>query len=630
MKIDNLAGDLASKFFNKEIKILLLVSLAFSLLCFGYELFNFSFSIDEELAVYHHNENNWKAWLGQGRWGMGFLVFLLPADICYMPFVSTALFCLGTCLAAVICSGLFFKEISGRAVFCALFVTNPILPHLAQFNTFAHGVGLGYLLCAIGLWMVLDNRLYLNALALIPLIFAIGIYQSFVFFLAAAVLLIVFAKSDLKLGKRFAMVSIAAFVVLVSYVFSGLIGKISLRAFHIKQSEYFSNYINYKEILPSFSRSLEVFWEILNGSRNIYLDMGFWVLLPVWIGLIIILWTLTFRKNNNILQSGLSFLLVLGAFAVCYSLVLASSGRIPLRALLGFTILFPFLAAFPMVFSKLRIAFVPIVVLSIACSIFISNALFNKDRLARIRDHALALALFSRLQNVEPNLGTQPISFSVIGSPSFLQEQNKQVEVFGSSFFTHDAGNPHRVAAYLKSLGISFLSPVSTAALSDKQAIFSRPIWPHPDSVFKCGDALVVKFEDIKMPVDLEKTKKLRDSIAGQTLGAPGRDPKLTPNGVALGAGMQPTTVQFDVQGKFKTLNVLAKAAFVPKDAPSNAGISGVELFVDGKTQGHKVVDRQTKQVWSLNLENAKELKIVVDNANGTDFWDWVEVSVGK
>jgi hypothetical protein len=322
--------------------------------------------------------------------------------------------------------------------------------------------------------------------------------------------------------------------------------------------------------------------------------------------------------------------MMLGAFAVCYSLVLASSGRIPLRALLGFTILFPFLAAFPMVFSKLRIAFVPIVVLSIACSIFISNSLFNKDRLARIRDHTLALALFSRLQNVEPSLGTQPISFSVIGSPSYLQEQNKQVEVFGSSFFTHDGGNPYRVAAYLKSLGISFLSPVSTASLSDKQAIFSRPIWPHPDSVFKCGNALVVKFEDIKMPVDLEKTKKLRDSIAGQTLGAPGRDPKLTPNGVALGAGMQPTTVQFDVQGKFKTLNVLAKAVFVPKDAPSNAGISGVELFVDGKTQGHKVVDRQTKQVWSLNLENAKELKIVVDNANGTDFWDWVEVSVGK
>ncbi len=91
MKTDNLPNDLASKFFTKEIKILFLVSLACSLLCFGYELFNFSFSIDEELAAYQHNEDYWKAWLGQGRWGMGLLVFLLPADISYMPFVSMAL-----------------------------------------------------------------------------------------------------------------------------------------------------------------------------------------------------------------------------------------------------------------------------------------------------------------------------------------------------------------------------------------------------------------------------------------------------------------------------------------------------------------------------------------------------------
>jgi len=628
MKTDNLPSDLESKFFTKEIKILFLVSLSCSLLCFGYELFNFSFSIDEELAGYHHYENLWKGWLQQGRWGMGFIVLLLPADISYMPFVPTALFCLGICLAAVICSGFYFTDISSRAAFCAIFVSNPIMPHLVQFNTFAHGVGLGYLLCAIGLWMVLDRRLLLNALSIIPFTMAVGIYQSFIFFIFAAVLLKFCIKWDWDFGKRLVLVCSSTFLVIISYFFSGLIGKIALRIFHLNKSDYFSNYIDLKDVIPSLNTSIEVSWEILNGSRNFYLDLGIWVLLPVWIGLITLIFAILFRKNINILQIGLSLLLMLGALVVCYSLVFVSSGRIPLRALLGFTILLPFLAAFPMVFSKFRIAFLPIIILSLACSIFISNEFFNKDRLARIRDHTLALALFSRLQNVEPSLGTQPIPFSVIGSPSFLHEQNKQIEVFGSSFFTHDGGNPFRVAAYLKSLGISNLNPIATNALADKSAISSRPTWPHPDSVFKCGDALVVKFEDIIFPIDLENTKKLLDSIVEQTPGAPGRDPILSPNGVAISAGMEPAVVKFDVAGKFKKIDLLARAV-VPNDAPSIAGITGVEIFVDGITQGRKVVARQNKQLWPLNVENAKELKLVVDNENGSDFWDWVEFSVG-
>jgi hypothetical protein len=268
-------------------------------MCFGYELFNFSFSIDEELAGYHHNENYWKEWLGQGRWGMGFLALLLPANISYMPFVSTALFCLGTCLAAVICSGFFFKEISSRVVFCVLFVSNIVMPHICQFNTFAHGVGLGYLLCAIGLQMVLDKSVFLNALSIIPLTLAIGIYQSFLFFLLAALFLIFCIKWDWDFAKRLAMACITTFLVVISYVFSGLIKNISILIFHLNKSDYFSNYIDFRDIIPSLSRSFEVSWEIFNGTRNFYLDLGIWVLLPVWIGLVALFFTIFFRKNNN-------------------------------------------------------------------------------------------------------------------------------------------------------------------------------------------------------------------------------------------------------------------------------------------------------------------------------------------
>jgi len=508
MKSDPLHTNPAGKYLNREIILILFVALTFSLLCFGYELFNFSLSIDEELAAYHYNNNYWVVWLRQGRWGMAILTSLLPADISFMPFVSTALFCFGTCLAAVICSGLFFKGIPGRAAFCGVFVSNPIMPHLAEFNTFAHGVGMGYLLCAVGLWMVFDKRLILNVLSIIFFTLAIAIYQSFIFFLLAAVLLIVCIQWDWDFRKRLAMVCIGVFIVTLSYVLSGLIGNISISVFHLSKSDYFSNYMNLKDIIPSLSQSSQVCWEILNGGRDFYLNLGAWLLLPVWIGFITLSLAIFFKSNNKIPQFGLSFLLIFGAIVVCYSLVLLSAGRIPLRALLGFTIMFPFLAAFPMVFAKLRKAFLPILILSILCSASISNSLFYKDRLARIRDHTLALSLYLKLQNLEPFIGTQPMSFTVIGKPVFLEPQNKQIEVFGSSFFTHEGGNPFRVTAYLKSLGITLLNPILVSTILDKSAILNRPNWPHPDSLFKCCEVLVVKFEDIKMPIDPIKTKK--------------------------------------------------------------------------------------------------------------------------
>jgi len=46
------------------------------------------------------------------------------------------------------------------------------------------------------------------------------------------------------------------------------------------------------------------------------------------------------------------------------------------------------------------------------------------------------------------------------------------------------------------------------------------------------------------------------------------------------------------------------------------AGTAGIELFVDGKSQGHRSVDRLTNQSFLLDCAQAKELKVVVDCAN--------------
>ena len=57
-------------------KAILLFSLCIAILCYGYEIFNFSLSIDEEIASFS-DANGRKTYLLIGRWGTYLLNHLL-------------------------------------------------------------------------------------------------------------------------------------------------------------------------------------------------------------------------------------------------------------------------------------------------------------------------------------------------------------------------------------------------------------------------------------------------------------------------------------------------------------------------------------------------------------------------
>ena len=60
------------------------------------------------------------------------------------------------------------------------------------------------------------------------------------------------------------------------------------------------------------------------------------------------------------------------------------------------------------------------------------------------------------------------------------------------------------------------------------------------------------------------------------------------------------------------------------------AGTVGVEIFVDGTSQGCRPVDRFTNQTFPLDLTLAKKLKVVVDCANGSANWDHFYLGIAK
>jgi len=137
--------------------------------------------------------------------------------------------------------------------------------------------------------------------------------------------------------------------------------------------------------------------------------------------------------------------------------------------------------------------------------------------------------------------------------------------------------------------------------------------------------------QSIKPEINFARTKELFNCITKKILGNQ-FDVQLKPAGIFIHPGWQPTEVVLQIGGKFKKINLVAFIAELPESGWVDplAGTTNVELFVDGKTQGRRLVDRLTNQSIVLDLTRAKELKVVVDSANGNANWDHFYLGIGQ
>jgi hypothetical protein len=149
----------------------------------------------------------------------------------------------------------------------------------------------------------------------------------------------------------------------------------------------------------------------------------------------------------------------------------------------------------------------------------------------------------------------------------------------------------------------------------------------------KAGDeGLRIERAQIDKPeIDLAQTKALFDSLIQNSLGNT-FDIENRPAGIFIHPGGNPTEAVFDIAGKFQTIRLVGFIAELPSSGleDSKSGMTGVEIFVDGKSLGRRPLDRFINQTFSLDLTNAKELRVVVDCANGTADWDHFYLGVAK
>jgi len=495
-----------SAFIGDSARHLTIFTIVLLLLLYGYEIFNFSLSIDEELVGSGYEGNWWRLAISQGRWGMGLLGRIFP-PLGPIPMISTVLFCAGLGLSGCILARVLFRNPSAQFAFVGIFVSSPLWPHLAEFNITSWCMGIACVLLTWALLLFLADRRLNDIWVACVLAFATGIYESF--FVWFLVLLCIHHLSVLlEMAPVAATEQRQRFPWLRSLLVAGggLLGYFLVRRLLLMvlslQLTYVQGFVRLDEFTTApaaaFARTFWRSWFLLNGGDHIFLGYGPVLTALPLLGLLILVIRLLWRGPLKTSQRLLAGAILVAGLMFALSPLVVSAGTIPSRALISLVPLSAFLGSVALSFSgRFRKPLYCVLAVALFISIWVSVSLFYTDHLARQRDEFLAARIMTRVDNILPNPPPGRIPFVVVGAvPAKAAGPFRKLDIFGDSFFdaSHEGGNPWRVAAYLQLLGVDTLEPhLITEIARYRQVVETMPVWPASGSVAMVNGMLVIK-----------------------------------------------------------------------------------------------------------------------------------------
>ena len=438
---------------------------------------------------------------------MGLLDRVFP-PIGNIPMISTVLFCAGLGLSGCILARVLFRNHSAQWAFVGIYVSSPLWPHLVEINVSSWQIGIGYVLLTIALLFFISERRFGDIWATVLLIVATGIYQSFYTWF-----LVLLCLQYLSVLLGTAPVGVTESPPRFPWLRSGLIAvggllgylaveRILLTALSLKLT-YIQNYVRLAEFQTApalaIKQTLQRSWNLLSGGDPIFLGYGHVLTLLPLLGLVIVVGRLLWPGPLKPPQRLVGGAILAAALVLALSLLVVSAGGVPTRALTSWIPISAFLAgvAFSSASGRFEKLLYGVLAAALFVSIWVSVSLLYTDHLARERDQLLATRIMTRVDNILPNPPPGRIPFAVVGAvPAKTEGPFRKLEIFGDSFFdaSHEGGNPWRVAAYLRTLGVDTLAPHPLAELDPyRPAIEAMPVWPAAGSVAMVNGILVIK-----------------------------------------------------------------------------------------------------------------------------------------
>ncbi len=472
-------------------------------LSYGYEIFNFNLTIDEEIHAL--DSGKWNEWIAQGRWGMALLNYaLLPNPI--TPVVSTFLGVIGTALGVM-----FFVKDSfnlnrqGVLVATALAITTPTLAFTFTFSTLAYGVGCAFLVIAIGNSLIYRRTLLGVVLASVLAAFAISVYQTFVFVLVMFVVVHVW-RAHAESGFNNSVI----YRYLAFYVVGSLLIYFCINFLVLKAASLDIAYVGQFVDLGGFIQNpIEKILVSLDRVFNVLsLHPGFFGIHSVWLGVVLLLsiifslaYPLINRDNYKIL--GIVAVLV-ATFTIIVLADAIAQGGAPLRSVIYIPVAIAVVVGvgFEMTGEVGKRVLVILCFLAVVGNSMVSNHLFASSASAEFRDKMLAESIIGEVLRLDPEkAGNAVLKIEVVGNRMWpVTGVQSKTETFGASFFEWDGGNRHRVAAYLNLNGIAAIGATEEERVRAYVEQKSMRIWPHAGWMVLSGDVLILKFGEYSLP----------------------------------------------------------------------------------------------------------------------------------
>ncbi|HZP67915.1 MAG TPA: glucosyltransferase domain-containing protein [Rudaea sp.] len=488
--------------------------LAIFAVCYFFRFSTFTLSIDDEFGALRDSPD---VWMIQGRWGIYLLErFVVSQQV--LPFFP--LFVFGCCvcfsypqlLAAFGVPRLRFVHYAAFPLYAAFPIWTFALSFLS--NTLGFGLGLLAAACAVARFASLavgvsqtmrpgtkrsPARDFAAACGFGAM--ALGLYQSFLFWIAAlglAVIVVHAIHEDAPWRRTLTRcIVLGAVVIGAIVVYEGVeIGM--LHALGLGRERYVGNFLNLPALLhdPVHVLALAALNAayVYGGGIHAFGAPAYAYGLVVLAGLAAVATWPGVAASRRCLAA----LLCVAVLALPFTLHVAAGGDLPGRTLLAAPAIMAVFALLGMTSPRPRLAKFASAMAAVAVlqTLYVDNLLQTANEFARKHDEALAAALYARIVEVDRGVdAAHPPMIDVWGGEPFDSVYPRPLPgTAGYSFFEWDGGNIYRIVNYMHLLGYPLFRIPSLPERHRNDAAFAAmPVWPNPDSVRAANGMVLIK-----------------------------------------------------------------------------------------------------------------------------------------
>ncbi|MFJ7736042.1 glucosyltransferase domain-containing protein [Lysinibacillus sp. NPDC097287] len=490
------------KFFCEKKKIIW-PTIFLLILCYGYEIVNFTLSIDEEKVNYRGND--YAPWFVQGRIGIG-ITKLLFLNTAYIPYLTTLLAAVFMAISALIWVYIINKLSINRlskismVIFIGMYLALPsVNASFFSFSTYNLEIALGLIVVPMSIIYIIratENK-KLNILwASIFLTLAISLYQAFttVFMLGVTIVCFLWIyfgqKED---SKKFIFNAIITFI--SSLILFYLIEK--LFQLFWPSSGYVDGFIRWGN-----APAKVIINDIYQGMYQKFFNINILdnILFFSLIAMVMILMLMLFNQRSSD-EKSLLVTIFLTLPILPFSLCILTGNMMPYRTLLALPLFVAFVWFFVIYLLEKIVWVKGISVIVICLLLFVQiqslNMIFYGDNVRYKMDENIGNVISEDILTSSRGDLSKPVVF--IGA--YSHQSNPRIiefDTLGASFFEWDNGNNVRIHNFLRILGYKFLEPSAEMIEECVNEINMDeiPNWPHEGSIIVNSEYIIVKLSE--------------------------------------------------------------------------------------------------------------------------------------